>query len=117
MFSNFLDYSYVLCVCTKRVSVCDTELVCKAVRLAFSCQTSVISLPFIPIPWHTTDESKSLHGQSEPVQAQYYPSHTIASVQDSHSAKQSRVKTQVQNKVHSAKLNQPEKYGRWGRLI
>ena len=30
--------------------VCNTELVCKAVRLAFSCQTSAISLPFIPIP-------------------------------------------------------------------
>ena len=66
---------------------------------------------------HTTDESKSLHGQSEPVQAQYYPSHTIASIQDSHSAKQSRVKTQVQNKVHSATINQSEKYGRGGRLI
>ena len=41
----------MLCVCTKRVCVCYTELVCKAVRLAFSCRTSVISLPFIPIPW------------------------------------------------------------------
>ena len=41
----------MLCVCTKRVCVRYTELVCIAVRLAFSCQTSVISLPFIPIPW------------------------------------------------------------------
>ena len=36
---------------TKRVCVCNKELVCKAVRLAFSCQTSAISLPFILIPW------------------------------------------------------------------
>ena len=40
----------MLCVCTKRVCVCNTELVCKAVRMAFSCQTSAIALPFIPIP-------------------------------------------------------------------
>ena len=40
----------MLCVCTKRVCVCNTQLVCKAVRLAFSCQTSAITLPFIPIP-------------------------------------------------------------------
>ena len=41
----------MLCVCTKRVCVRFTELVCKALRLAFSCQTSAISFPFIPIPW------------------------------------------------------------------
>ena len=40
----------MLCVCTKTVCVRFTELVCKAVRLAFSCQTSSISFPFIPIP-------------------------------------------------------------------
>ena len=40
----------MLCVCTKRVCVYYNELVCKAVRLAFSCQTSAISLPFILIP-------------------------------------------------------------------
>ena len=40
----------MLCVCTKRVCVCYTELVCKTVRLACSCQTSAISLPFILIP-------------------------------------------------------------------
>jgi len=34
---------------TKRVRVRNTELVCKAVRPAFSCQTSAISLPFTPI--------------------------------------------------------------------
>ena len=28
-----------VCVCTKRVCVCDTELVCKAMRLAFSSQS------------------------------------------------------------------------------
>ena len=38
-------------VCTKRVCVCNNELVCKAVRLAFSFQTSAISLPFILIPF------------------------------------------------------------------
>ena len=43
----------MLCVCTKRVCVCNNELVWKAVRLAFSCQTSAISLPFILIPWVT----------------------------------------------------------------
>ena len=41
----------MLCVCTEKVGVKNTELVCKAVRLAFSCQTSAISYPFIPIPW------------------------------------------------------------------
>ena len=41
----------MLCVCIKRVCVRNTELVCKAVRLAFSCQTSAISFPFIPIRW------------------------------------------------------------------
>ena len=40
----------MFCVCTKRVGLCNTELVCKAVRMAFSCQTSAIGLPFIPIP-------------------------------------------------------------------
>ena len=40
----------MLCVRTKRVCVCDNKLVCKTVRLAFSCQTSAISLPFILIP-------------------------------------------------------------------
>ena len=34
-----------LCVCTKRECVKFTEFVCKAVRLAFSWQTSAISLP------------------------------------------------------------------------
>ena len=41
----------MLCVCTERACVCNKELVCKAVRLAFSCQTSDISLPFILTPW------------------------------------------------------------------
>ena len=41
----------MLCVCTKRVCVRFTVLVCKAVQLAFSCQTSSILFPFIPIPW------------------------------------------------------------------
>ena len=40
----------MLCVCTKRVCARFTELVCKAVRLVFSCQTSAISFPFIPVP-------------------------------------------------------------------
>ena len=40
----------MLCVCTKRVCVYKRKLVCKAVRLAFSCPTSAISLPFILIP-------------------------------------------------------------------
>ena len=40
----------MLCVCTRRVCVRNTELVCKVVRLAFSFQTSAISFPFIPIP-------------------------------------------------------------------
>ena len=45
-----------VCVCTKRVCVSNTKPkactvgIYKAVRLAFSCQTSAISLPFIPIP-------------------------------------------------------------------
>ena len=39
----------MLCVCIKRVFVRNYELVCKAVRLAFSCQTRAISFPFIPI--------------------------------------------------------------------
>ena len=34
----------MLCVCTKRVCVCNTELVCKAVRLPFSCQTRSATL-------------------------------------------------------------------------
>ena len=41
---------FMLCVCTKRVCVRFTDLVCKAVWLAFSCQTSAISFSFIPIP-------------------------------------------------------------------
>ena len=41
----------MLCVCTKRVCVCNIELVCKAVWLAFSCQTIASSLPFILIAW------------------------------------------------------------------
>jgi len=41
----------MLCVCTKRVCVCNTELVCKAVQRTFSCHTSAIALPFISIPW------------------------------------------------------------------
>ena len=40
-----------LCVCTNWVCVCNSALVCKAVRLALSCQTSASSFPFIPIPW------------------------------------------------------------------
>ena len=49
-YSKKISFTVVmLCVCTKRLCVCDTELVCKAVRLNFSCQTSAISLPFIPI--------------------------------------------------------------------
>ena len=34
------------CVCTKRMCVKFTVLVCKAVRLDFSCQTSAISFPY-----------------------------------------------------------------------
>ena len=41
----------MLCVCTKRMCVRFTLLVCKAVRLAFSWHTSAISFTFIPIPW------------------------------------------------------------------
>ena len=41
----------MLGVCTKRVCVCNNEFVCEALRLAFSCQTSAISHPFILIPW------------------------------------------------------------------
>ena len=43
----------MLCVCNKRVCVFVRffELLCKAVRLVFSCQTSAIAFPFIPIPW------------------------------------------------------------------
>ena len=41
----------MLCVCFKRVCVCNTELLCKQVPLAFLCQTSAISFPFIAIPW------------------------------------------------------------------
>ena len=54
---NWRHYSAIpltvvmLCVCTRRVCVKFTTLVCKAVRMAFSCQTSAISFPFIPIPW------------------------------------------------------------------
>ena len=51
MFCNFLDCTHVVCLYQKSVRVCNTELVCKAVRLAFSCQTSAISLPFILNPW------------------------------------------------------------------
>ena len=42
----------MLCVCTKKLCVCDTELVCKAVRLAFSSQNCAITLPFILVPWY-----------------------------------------------------------------
>ena len=43
------------CVCLYQKSVCkDYRTVCKAVRLAFSCQTSAISFPFIPIPCRGT---------------------------------------------------------------
>ena len=42
----------MLCVCTKRLCVCNNELACKAVWLAFSCQTSAIPLPIILIPWY-----------------------------------------------------------------
>ena len=38
----------MLCVCTKRVCVCDTELVWKAVRLAFSWQSSALSVLWAP---------------------------------------------------------------------
>ena len=50
MFCNLLDCSHVVCLYQKSVRVCNTEFVCKTVRPAFSCQTSAISLPFIPIP-------------------------------------------------------------------
>ena len=39
----------MLYVCIKGVYKCNNKLVCKAVRLAFSCQTSAISLLFILI--------------------------------------------------------------------
>ena len=42
---------FMLCVCSKGLCVCDKELVCKTVRLAFSCQTSAVSLPYILFPW------------------------------------------------------------------
>ena len=41
----------MLWIWTKKMYMCDNKLVLKAVRLAFSCQTSAISLPFILIPW------------------------------------------------------------------
>ena len=52
----------MLCVCTKRVCMCNTELVCKAVRLAFSYQTSAIALPFNPwfIPYWLDDKCFSI---------------------------------------------------------
>ena len=52
----------MLCVCTKRVCMCNTELVCKAVRLAFSYQTSAIALPFNPwfIPYWLDDNCFSI---------------------------------------------------------
>ena len=52
LFYNFLDCSHVVCLYQKSVSQF-TVLVCKAVRLAFSCRTSAISFPFIPVPWNT----------------------------------------------------------------
>ena len=48
----------VMCVCLYQKSVCKVTVpVCKAVRLAFSCQTSAISFPFIPIPWYSPVQS------------------------------------------------------------
>ena len=45
----------MLCLYQKaRLCMCDNGLVCKALRLAFSCQTSAISLLFILIPWLVT---------------------------------------------------------------
>ena len=48
LFCNFIDC--MLCVCNNGECVCNIELVFKAGRLAFLCQTSAISLPFILIP-------------------------------------------------------------------
>ena len=52
LFCSALSLTVVLrvCVCTKRVCVCYKELVCKAVQLAFSCQTCAISILFIFVP-------------------------------------------------------------------
>jgi len=52
--SGFVQYICLLLIvyCLYQKSVCKfTVLVCKAVRLAFSCRTSAISFPFIPVPW------------------------------------------------------------------
>jgi len=60
LFYNFLDCSHVVCLYQK--SVCQFNvLVCKAVRLAFSCRTSAISFPFIPVPWVTLYASYRLN--------------------------------------------------------
>jgi len=49
-------------VCLYQKSVCKvTVLVCIAVRLAFSNQTSAISFPFIPIPFYPPSGEQSLH--------------------------------------------------------
>ena len=49
--ANHTFFYSPLTVFTKRVCVCNKELVCKAMQMAFSCQTSAISLLFILIPW------------------------------------------------------------------
>ena len=53
-----------VCVCTKRVCVKFTVLFCKAIRLAFSCQTSAISFLFIPIPWFESHLQRKLYSRS-----------------------------------------------------
>ena len=40
----------MLCVCTKIVCVCNTELVCKVVRLALSCHSSAFPFPLFLFP-------------------------------------------------------------------
>ena len=82
-----------VCVCTKRVCVKFTVLVCKAVRLAFSCQTSAISFPFIPIPCSYTVECllhslsslfnnlKSNNSENVPTQMDYFERRLCAQTQ------------------------------------
>ena len=48
---DYVSVGNVMCVCLYQKSVKFTVPVCKVARLTFSCQTSAISFPFIPIPW------------------------------------------------------------------
>ena len=45
-----------MCVCLYQMSVCKVYRTgLQSVRVAFSCQTSAISFPFIPIPWYRAE--------------------------------------------------------------